>query len=128
MCEIPLEISENERLIFKEKREVARLDFKDYFSLVMGEKIETDPIIYEEGEDPEDKILSDDDIVEENIIEIPDKVADYIRHGFPLKKDMWCLKESHAGIAKASVVMINIYGEDERPAAERLAECRNGKL
>ena len=116
-------LGENEPLVSRERREAGRIGFNDYIRLTTGVELEVDPVIHEDGDMPED---ANDEIEEGEIIEIPDdyagKLIDYVKHGYPVHQDMWGIRESQAGIAEASVVVVNIYDEAECPGAERLVK------
>ncbi len=120
-------LDEDEPLLVREMREVSRLSFKDYISIVSGMDLGDEPIILEkaEGLSDGDLLAAEDEIIDERgLIEIPDEEAEilteHIKHGVPVHKEGWFVKESHSGLAEALVVVINIHGEHERPAAERL--------
>jgi len=99
-------LGENENLVSKERREAGRIDFEDYILLTTGVELEVDPVIHEDGDMPED-IDYDGEVVEEEIIEIPDdyaeKLIDYVKHGYPVHRDMWVVRS----LAKTTCIYQN---------------------
>ena len=119
-------LAKNESLLRQDEIEITRLDLKDLFELFGGIKLEEVEITGDEIEDDENLEFSDEEIVNEEIIEIPDSVAEIIlqakSEGFPLKRQGWVLPDTHKGLKGASMVIINIRDEAEAEAARQLSD------
>ncbi|MBI3892357.1 MAG: hypothetical protein HY303_12610 [Candidatus Wallbacteria bacterium] len=107
---------EGQPLVTRGRKEAMRLDLATY--LTLGSKGGSSA---EEPPPPED---GEWETVEE--IELPPDVAGKLlklaKDGVPIMQDSYLLPEGHDGLHYASVYLINITSESERPRAEGLAE------
>ena len=110
-------LPDGETLVSRAQCEVTRLGLRTYLAAAAGVEL---------GPEPEPDELPDEDeweVVEE--FEIPDEIGEQLiewaDRGVPIHKDAWTLREPYAGLARAQVVVVNIYGEEERGAAEHTA-------
>lgn len=122
-------LMDEEELTSLEEVEVCQIDSRDYLRMAGISLPEDARVLSEEEneqqleEENEDLAGSDEDISEE-IIEIPDELAELIlraleRKPMPIKKKVWKPRPGHEEIARCGLVIINIHDEPERPAAER---------
>lgn len=114
-------LAKGESLLRQDETEITRLDLKGLLEMFSGIELENIEIPEDANEENGDIEASD-----AKIIEIPDAVVKMIlqakSEGFPLKRQGWVLPDTHQGLKRASMVIINIMNEAEAEAARDLAE------
>ncbi|MBI4775521.1 MAG: hypothetical protein HY788_15335 [Deltaproteobacteria bacterium] len=115
-------LADGENLVTRKEVEMVRLDFKAYLSAILGEELTEEEFEEQEDDSSFDTDMEDEEELEEVPIpdEIADKLQEYVEHGVPIMQEKWTLNDTQQGLAHAQVVVINIFDEEERRAAEVL--------
>ncbi len=122
-------LGDGEKLVSFQDVEVTRIDSREYLEM-MGMPLPEDAHLLTDEEreqlekEEEERREAGEEILSEEIIEIPDELGEVIIRALkgestPIMQKSWSLAPGHENIPRCGLIVINIYSEEERPAAER---------